>query len=93
MSLLWLMLFIVGEPMKSFCLISPKSTDQLYVVPFPSLLGNDSNGSLAYPYSSLQQALDHIKHHYYRDLTTTINLYPTYHFVNTIRLTREGPQV
>jgi hypothetical protein len=61
---------------------------QLYVVPFPSLLDNSSDGSLTHPYSSLQQALDHIERHYSRNLTsferTTINLYPTHHFVDTI---------
>ena len=85
MPLLWWMLLIIGGSMETFCMISPKST-QLYVVPFPSLLGDDGDGSLAHPYVSLQQALDHIKGHYdvmstYR---TTINLYPTYHFVDTI---------
>jgi len=44
------------------------SSHQLYVVPFPSLIGNDSDGSLAHPYSSLQQALDHIEHNYYHGM-------------------------
>ena len=89
MSLLWLILLIIDGSMKTFCMISSKST-QLYVVPFPSLL-DDGDGSLTHPYSSLQQALDHIKHNYHHDLLTstyrtTINLYPTYHFVNTIHI-------
>jgi parallel beta-helix repeat protein len=61
---------------------------QLYVVPFPSLLHNITDGSLAHPYSSLQQALDHIEREFHRNMNsiqkTTINLYPTHHFVNTI---------
>ncbi len=62
---------------------------ELYVVPFPLLVGNDSDGSLARPYSSLQQAVDHIERE--RDESTnsaymtTINLYPTHHFVDTVR--------
>jgi parallel beta-helix repeat protein len=91
MSLLWLILLIIGGPIKSLCIVPPKST-QLYVVPFPSLIGDDGDGSLEHPYSSLQKALDHIKHNYYHDLTsthrTTINLYPTYHFVNTIHISQ-----
>jgi hypothetical protein len=65
---------------------------QLHVVPFPSLIGNDGDGSLTHPYSSLQQALDHIEDEYQRDINsarrTTINLYPTHHFVDTVRLRR-----
>jgi hypothetical protein len=38
---------------------------------------------------SLQQAIDHIEREYYRGMalarTTTINLYPTHHFVDTVR--------
>jgi parallel beta-helix repeat protein len=53
---------------------------------------NDSDGSLAHPYSSLEQALDHIEHEYHRGTTIkqriTINLYPTHHFVNTVRFTQ-----
>ncbi len=88
MSLLLLVLLILGNTIRSLRITSPMST-QLYVVPFPSLLGNDSDGSLAHPYSSLQQALDHIERDYHRDINstrrTTIHLYPTYHFVPTIR--------
>jgi parallel beta-helix repeat protein len=85
------MLLIIGGPIKSLCIIPPKSI-QLYVVPFPSLVGNDGDGSLEHPYSSLQKALDHVKHNYHHDLTlthrTTINLYPTYHFANTIHISQ-----
>jgi parallel beta-helix repeat protein len=61
-------------------------------VPFPSFVSNDSDGSLTHPYSSLQQALDHIEREYYRDINsapkTTINLYPAHHFVSTILFTQ-----
>jgi hypothetical protein len=63
---------------------------ELYVVPFSSLFSNISDGSFAHPYSSLQQALDHIEREYHQSMTlirrTTINLYPTYYFVDTVRL-------
>ena len=88
--LFWLILFMISDRMKSSGSTSFSSIE-LYVVPFPSLLGNGSeDGSLAHPYSSLQQALDHVERHSDRDSTsiriTTIYLYPTYHFVSTIRL-------
>ena len=57
---------------------------QIYVVPFPSVIGNYGDGSFTRPYSSLQQALDHIEQGYYYE--TTINLYPTHHFVGFIQL-------
>ena len=57
---------------------------QIYVVPFPSVIGNYGDGSFTRPYSSLQQALDHIEQGYYYE--TTINLYPTHHFVGSIQL-------
>jgi hypothetical protein len=64
----------------------------LYVVPFPSLIGNNSDGSLAHPYISLQQALDHIERDYHDGIIsahrTQINLYPTHHFVDTLRFTQ-----
>jgi hypothetical protein len=64
----------------------------LYVVPFPSLIANSSGGSRTNPYSSLQQALDHIERYFDAGINskwrTTIYLYPTHHFVNTIRLTQ-----
>jgi parallel beta-helix repeat protein len=60
------------------------------VVPFQSIFGNDGDGSFAHPYSSLQQALDHIELEYHEDIAsmhrTTINLYPTHHFIGTIHL-------
>jgi parallel beta-helix repeat protein len=61
----------------------------LYVVPFSLLLNNTSDGSFSYPYSFLQQALDHIEREYHRNniarQQTIINLYPTQYFVSTIR--------
>ncbi|CAF4313458.1 unnamed protein product, partial [Adineta steineri] len=39
----------------------PSTSTQLYVVPFPSLFGVNGDGSRAHPFSSLQQALDHIE--------------------------------
>ena len=71
--------------------ISSSESTELYVVPFPALVGDDGDGSLAHPHSSLQQALDHIEREYHRDIhlisRRTINLYPTHHFVDTIRFT------
>jgi parallel beta-helix repeat protein len=90
-SLLYFLLLIIGDPITSLY-ITPSLSTQLYVVPFPSFIGNDGDGSLAHPYSSLQQALDHIENEYNRDTDavcrTTIHLYPTHHFVDTIRLTQ-----
>ena len=69
--------------------VVPSESSQLYVFPFPLLIGNDGDGSLTRPYSSIQQALDHIEGEYYRDIgtkrPTTIYLYPTHHFVNILR--------
>lgn len=69
-------------------------SNQLYVVPFPSLIDTNSDGSLAHPYLPIQQAFDYIERDYYRDTTTTtkgkttISLYPTHHFVGTLRFTQ-----
>ena len=86
---LLLLLLIIGDPIGTLSNTPPLST-QLYVVPLLSLLDNDGDGSLAHPYASLQQALDYIEYDYYQGITsmrrTTINLYPTHHFVGTIRL-------
>ncbi|CAF2842155.1 unnamed protein product [Rotaria sp. Silwood2] len=86
----WLLL-IISSSFSPLRIVSSESA-QLYVVPFPSLLGNNNDGSLTHPYSSLQQALDHIERDYYNVRTvarrTTINLYPTHHFVDTIHLTQ-----
>jgi hypothetical protein len=83
-----LMLLIIGDSVSSLHITTSMST-KLYVVPFATLLGSDADGSLAHPYSSIQQALDHVERNRNQDITamrrTTINLYPTYHFVNTIR--------
>jgi hypothetical protein len=82
-----LLLLIGASRVRSLSIPSP-SPEQLYVVPFPTLIDNNSDGSLSYPYSSLQQALDHIDRKYHNDMNsaheTTINLYPTHHFINTI---------
>lgn len=71
--------------------VLPLGTD-FYVVPFPLLMGNSSDGSRAHPYSSLQQALNHIERDFVAGIDSkqrkTIYLYPTYHFVGTIRLTQ-----
>ncbi len=86
-----LLLLIISGSLIILCSSSPVST-QLYVVPFPSLIGNDSDGSLTRPYSALKEALHYIERNFYQDITTirrtTINLYPTHHFVNTIRFTQ-----
>ena len=65
-----------------------QESKHLYVVPFPYLIGHQSDGSLTQPYSSLEQALNHIERDYLLRQRTTIHLYPTHHFVNTIRFTR-----
>ncbi len=88
--LLSILLLCIDDPVDSST-ITPLST-KLYVVPFPSLIDDNNDGSLAHPYSSLQQALDHIERDYHRGYNSTrritINLYPTHHFVNTIRFTQ-----
>ena len=90
-SLLYFVMLIIADLITSLCITRPLSI-QLYVVPFPSLIGNGGDGSITHPYSSLQQALDHIEDEYHRDINsirrTTINLYPTYHFVDTLRFTQ-----
>jgi hypothetical protein len=82
---------VVNGPLSTVCSALPLLTE-LYVVPFPSLIANNSDGSRTHPYASLQQALDHIERYSYAGISsqgrTTIYLYPTYHFVNTIRLTQ-----
>ena len=91
LSALLLLLLILAEPSSSLSIESSGSA-QLYVMPFASLIGDHADGSLTHPYSSIQQALDHIEQQYHRDinaqLSTTINLYPTHHFVNTLRFTQ-----
>ena len=88
MSLFLLLLLIIDVPIKSLCINQP-SSHQLYVIPFVSLRFDESDGSIASPYISVTQALDHIERHYKHNSSsiqkrTTINLYPTYHFDNTI---------
>ena len=84
-SLFLFLVAIVCHFATSFRITQP-SPVELYVVPFPALIGNDGDGSHIHPYSSLQQALDHIEHAYDRH-RTTIHLYPTHHFVDTLRFT------
>ena len=83
-----LLLVVITGPINCLC-TSLSSITQLYVVPFESLTTNEGNGSLTRPYSSIQQALDHIERVCYPGISktekVTINLYPTYHFVDTIR--------
>jgi hypothetical protein len=73
--------------------IPPSESVQLYVVPFSLLIGNNSDGSFTRPYPSLQQALDYVEHEYHHGILatgrTTIHLYPTHHFVDTIRFKTE----
>ena len=76
---------IVSSSVYSFASIAT----ELYVVPFPSLIGTKSDGSLAHPFSSLQQALDRIERDFNQNISgtthrTAINLYPTHHFVHSI---------
>ena len=86
--LVWLVVLVIIEPSRSSCISQP-TIIQLHVVPFPSIFGVDGDGSFAHPYSSLQRALDHIENDYYFGVNssrrTIVYLYPTHHFVNTLR--------
>jgi len=66
--------FINVVLLNSFSFASP-----LYVVPFVSSNENENDGSILHPFSSIQQALDHVQQE-------TIYLYPTYYFLTNIRL-------
>ena len=81
-SLVYILIFTYIESTNS-------SSIELYVVPFSSLFGNDGDGSLTRPYSSIKQAIDHVANNENSaQKATTINLYPTYHFVDdTLYLT------
>jgi parallel beta-helix repeat protein len=85
--LLWLA--IVFNSPRPLLATKPSASSPLYVVPLPLRIGEERDGSLRYPYSTLQQAMDHIERAYNRDTEavtrTTIQLYPTHHFVDTIR--------
>ena len=89
---LTVLLLLLIEGLSSFSTVNSSYFNHLYVVPFPSVLGTDSDGSLARPYVSLQQALNHIERNFDQNMTdirsTTINLYPTHHFVDSIRFRR-----
>lgn len=71
--------------------IPPIQTDQLYVVPFVVSTNNNSDGSLKQPFTSIQQALNYVCDQYSHNSSivrpVTINLYPTYYFVGSLRLT------
>ena len=72
--------------------VTTSASDQLYVVPFPSISSNMSDGSFNHPYLSIEQALNHIEREYHQRMSkrqrTTINLYPTQYFVDTIRFSQ-----
>ncbi len=70
-SISWLLLIplITGGTIDTSSNISPISR-QWYVVPFPSIIDNNGDGSLAHPYSSLQQALNSIEHDYHQDISS-----------------------
>lgn len=69
----------------------PSRFIHLYVVPHASLFdNNNTDGSLMHPFISLQQALNHVEQTYFLGdgmslRRTTIHLYPTYHFIDTVR--------
>ena len=79
--LLLLFILIINDRTSVLCIKRHRST-QLYVVPFSSLMDNETDGSFKHPYLSLQQALDHIARNY-QVHRTIIHLYPTYYFVDT----------
>ena len=84
-SLVKMKIFI--SPLLFLLCISGVLSHHLYVVPFQtSSFFGDNDGSLLRPYSSIQQALDHIERNSLR--TTTIHLYPTHYFTDTICLTQ-----
>ena len=87
MSLFLFLLLIIDVPIKSLCINQP-SSHQLYVIPTASLRSDESDSSIASPYSSVTQVLDHIERHYQHNSSSihraTINLYLAYHFDNTI---------
>ncbi len=68
-SFLLILLLCINGPIGCLCTTLPLSTE-LYVVPFPSLIDNNGDGSLAHPYSSLQQALNSIEHDYHQDISS-----------------------
>ena len=87
-SCLYLLLLIPSISATPLHIAPSELTRQLYVLPFPALIGNDGDGSLMHPYSSVQQALDRIESEYDQNVKTTIHLYPTHHFVDTLRFTQ-----
>lgn len=91
MASAYFMLLTINDSISALY-IKPSISTQLYVVPFSLLIGNNGDGSLSHPDSSIQQALNHIEQQYYDNMNTpqrtTINLYPTHHFVDTLRFTQ-----
>ena len=81
-----MILFLTAIAFLNVWVTSSSSSTELYVVPFLSISGN---GSRTHPYLSVQEALDYIEHHYFQNVLprprTTIHLYPTYYFVETLR--------
>ena len=88
--LLFLFLLSSNNSVNSVNLSESTSVIDLFVVPFPLHFNRESDGSFDHPYSSLQQALDHIEYVYHQNTISqrwiTINLYPCQYFVGTIRL-------
>ena len=76
----------------SSCVNALRNSTHLYVVPSSTLSHSDADGSFLHPYFSIQQALDHIEHHSADNSAekhhTTINLYPTYHYVSALQINR-----
>ena len=90
-SVLWLLLTLLSiQQSNSISSATLTLSKPLYVVPFPSAFDTNGNGSFTHPYTSLQQALDHIERDYDEHTNsmygTTINLYPTHHFIGFIQL-------
>lgn len=86
----WIVLLLIVTHVLN-CKCNPSSDgNHLYIVPFASLISNNRNGSFAHPYSSLQEALDCIEQYSLRgifpQLRTTLHLYPTYYFGETLRI-------
>lgn len=68
------LLYIFGAPRNSIGNKIPAFND-IYVVPFPTFLMGNSDGSLLRPYSSIQQALDHIERDYFKDDNIILSIY------------------
>ncbi|CAF4180409.1 unnamed protein product [Rotaria sp. Silwood2] len=84
-----LLLLLITDGSISSLRITTSLSTQLYVVPFSTLLDNNGDGSFTHPYTSIQQALDHVERNRRHDIAaihrTTIHLYPTHYFASAIR--------